>query len=259
MNDKTQGHDQYFSKLVARTLRVLESIKTSLHPASLTEITSWVGSGKSSVFRILYTLEAGGYVERNGEGRYSLPVGSRQLLHSLFQTRVIQAALPEMNHLRRDFAETVNLAVLFDNHIEVVAVVESARRLRSSTSVGLIVAPHSTSLGKSIVAYQPTAGQENLLNAYGLHAFTDKTITNEIELMGEFERVRGRGYSRDMEETATGNCSLGTPIISGEGEVRSAVSLSIPMLRLPDDKGQKEMAVALKGAAESISGHLRSA
>lgn len=56
----------------------------------------------------------------------------------------------------------LRLAVLFDNHIEVVAVIESPDLIKMSQTVGRIIPPHASSLGKALTAFQPEAVQERL-------------------------------------------------------------------------------------------------
>src|SRR5574341_1041703 len=89
-----------------------------------------------------------------------------------------QIAMPCMKELSREFRETVSLAFLFENHIEVVEVVESPQKVQMGNVVGGVIPPHASSLGKSITAHQPEGRREKLLRAYGICQFTPGTITD---------------------------------------------------------------------------------
>ena len=62
--------DRYFSKDIGQALSILEIFNHISDPVSLSEITRKTGLPKSSVFRILHTLEVSDYVQRDGSDRY---------------------------------------------------------------------------------------------------------------------------------------------------------------------------------------------
>lgn len=252
-----QQKDKYFSKVVGKALDLLEILKRGGTPLSLNELTLQVGLAKSSVFRILHTLEVAGYLERNEAGHYILSPDVRPLVPAYLQTKLMEAAVPRMRELNRRFSETVSLAILFNNHIEVVAVEESSRLIRMGNTVGRIIPPHASSMGKSITAHQPEERRRQLLRSYGLHTFTDKTIVDENELKRELERVRSRGFSTDQEESANEGCCFGVPIFGKGEEAIGAISISIPKTRVPQGAQQKELIAALQKAAREIGEELK--
>ena len=228
---------KYFSKVIGKAVDVLEILKRSSRPQSLNAISQRMGMAKSSAFRILHTLEAAGYLEKNGGGNYSLSVELRQLVPTYLLNRLVKVAIPGMRGLRREIGETVSLAVLFDNHIEVVAVLESSHMIRMGNTVGRIIPPHASSLGKSITASQSEERRDKLLRSYGLHRFTESTITDESELKSEFERIRERGYATEKEESTPDGFCFGAPVWYEE-RVIAAISLAFPEMRLPAKKDQ---------------------
>jgi len=145
------------------------------------------------------------------------------------------------------------MGVLFDNHIEVVAVVESPKLIRMGNTVGRIIPPHASSIGKSIAAFQTETRTEELLRSYGLTRFTSKTITDEIELKAEFEKIRKKGVSFDREETTEMGTCVGVPIRIGD-QVLASMSLSIPNSRMPKGEELQQIVEALKAKAAEIGG-----
>lgn len=251
VSDKIQKQDKYFSKVIGKALDVLEILKTSPRPLTLKELTQRVGLVKSSVFRILHTLEVAGYVVREPSGAYRIASRAGFLVSGELLNRLLRVATPLMKQLSSEIGETVSLAALFENHIEVVAVVESSQLIRMSNTVGRIIPPHASSLGKSIAAHQSQDRCEQLLRSFGLYRFTPKTVTDETELKQEFGEIRRRGYSIDREESTSEGWCFGAPIFDPSEQVFAALSVSLPKLRL---KGNEEKLIqGIRRTARAIS------
>jgi IclR family acetate operon transcriptional repressor len=209
---------------------------------------------KSSAFRILQTLEIAGYLQRIDGDRFIL-TPCATMIPDRRVSRVVEAARPWMRRLSQEFSETVSLALLFDNHVEVAAVIESPQRVHMGNIVGGLIPPNASSLGKCITAYQSEERREKLLRSFGVLRFTPNTIVNEVELHKEFELVRERGYATDIEESTLGGCCLSSPIFGEGGDVIAAVSVSMPKMRFTN---QDRLVAAVRDAAEAITLRLQS-
>jgi IclR family acetate operon transcriptional repressor len=247
---KAPAAGQYYSKVVGKALATLDTVRAAGEPLSLNELTLRVGLAKTSIFRILHTLEAAGYLERDAAGLYLAPAAQRRSAPGDLQPRLVETALPRLKALAREFGETASVAMRFENHIEVVATIESPQLVRMGNTVGRILPPHASSLGKAITAFQPEDRRESLVRSYGLHRFTAHTITDEIELRQEWERVRAAGHSLDAEESALEGCCFGAPVLGRDGTAIAAVSLSMPKMRLGPDTGQRVVAALRRAAGE---------
>ncbi len=243
--------DRYYAKVVGKALAALDEIRAAPAPLALNEITRRLGLAKTSVFRILHTLEVAGYIERDPAGRYQVtaslgPASGRR-------ERLLSAAAGPMKALHREFSETVSLAMLFDHHIEVVATIESPQLVRMGNIVGRILPPHASSLGKAVTAFQDDTRRESLLRSYGVHRFTAHTLVDERELKDEFDRIRRDGYSLDAEESALEGCCFGAPIRDASGAVYGALSLSMPKSRMKPAALRPRVIAAVRRAADRIS------
>jgi len=242
--------DKYYSKVIGRALEILAVLRKSDAPLGLAELASHVGLAKSSVFRLLHTLEVSSYIERTGEGAYRLSADLRAWGDGKRVTDLVDAALPPMRTLSREFGETITLAMHFDNRIEVVATLDSPQLIRMANTVGRILPPHASSLGKAITAHQPDDVTERLRRSYGNHRFTEHSITDEVALKQEYELIRAQGYSTDAEESVLEGCCFGAPISGPDDVVLAAISLSLPKMRLRDKAMQKRIVAAVRDAAE---------
>ncbi len=245
--------DKYYSKVIGRALDILAVLRKHEHPMGLAEIASHVGLAKSSAFRLLHTLEVSSYVERTADGGYGLAADLRMWGDGKRVTDLVDAALPHLRTLSREFGETITLAMHFDNRIEVVATLDSPHLIRMANTVGRILPPHASSLGKAITAHLPDDVVERLRRSYGNHRFTAHTITDEVALKQEYEAIRRQGYSLDVEESVLEGCCFGAPVNAPDGMAIAALSLSLPKMRLSDKAMQKGIIAAVRDAAAQTS------
>ncbi len=245
--------DKYFSKVIGKALDVIAILRSDAEPLPLMELALRLDLAKSSVFRILHTLEVSGYVERDSAGRYSVAAELRDWAPGRVRVSLVSATMPALRELSREFCETVTLAMYFENRIEVVATVESPHLIRMGNTVGRIVPPHASSLGKAITAFQREDVRDRLIRGYGIHRFTEHTITDEMELKREFERIKARGYSTDTDESVVEGMCFGVPILTAQGDALAAISLSSPKMRMRDEQLQKRVVAALRRAADGVS------
>lgn len=248
--------DRYFCRAISKALEVLEILKRSSQPLALHQLTAKVALTKSSLFRILHTLETAGYVERAADGRYMITIDRRPLIPTSLLTRLLRIADPHLKELTRQFRESTALGVLFDNHIEVMLVSESPEVVRMANTPGRILQPHASSIGKSIAAYQTEERRERLLRSYGILRMTPNTITDETRLRDELLRVRELGYALDSEETTLDGQCFGCPIVMAGGEVLAAISLSLPVTRAGSEERKQQLIDGVVRTAHAISREL---
>src|SRR4051794_17465762 len=129
--------EPYQVNVVLKALDVLESI-AGRESMGLTELSLETGSNKASVYRILATLEARGFVTKDADSR-RYQVGPRlvaiasQIVDAIDIVRVTRPALEE---LREEFKETINLAALIDGSVEYLEVLEGRGSLRMAARRG---------------------------------------------------------------------------------------------------------------------------
>lgn len=251
-----RGKDQYFSRAVAKALEALEVLQAGDGPMALNEVAQRLELSKTSAFRLLRTLEVSGCLAASEGGKYALAPGVHAVVSTQTVARLRRAAIPRLQHLSRQLQETTSLAALFDNRIEVIAVVESPQQIRMSNVVGHILPPHASSLGKAITAFQTEERREKLLRSYGMYRFTDRTITDRAELEQEFARAREQRFAIDLEESVCDGHCFAVPIFGSAGDVGAAVSLSLPMARERDADHREAILEALRAMADQIAADL---
>jgi IclR family acetate operon transcriptional repressor len=220
------------SRALAKGLMLLDHLAAKGKPLSLGELADAAGLGKPSTLRILSTLQMMGWLSRDSGDNYCLDREWPNVSNQSWLRRLGAAALPEMRKLNTDFAETITLAAIFEDHMRVVEVLDSPQVIRMANYKGRILPPYASSLGKAITAFQNPTRTAVLLQIYGSYQFTEKTVTDPRAIQAEMAQVRKLGYSCDEEETVIGGVCFGAPIRSADGSVAAAMSISQPKQRL---------------------------
>jgi len=244
---------QYLSRAVSKSLEILELLQARQAPLQLNEVARHVKLSKTSAFRLLCTLQASGYLTQQEAGSYDLVPEVRRIVSSRFLIRLLKIATPLMTELGRQLHETINLAALFENRVEVIAVEESQEVIRMTNVIGHILPPNASSLGKVITAFLPQERRERLIRSYGLYRFTEHTITERNQLQREFDKARELGFAADREESVADGYCFAVPIRAPNGDVPAGISVSLPKLRIRNAEQEELFAKALKATAAKIS------
>lgn len=239
---------------VDRALLLLELLAQAGGRLPITELAQRSALSLGTVHRLLSSLAARGYVRQDPERRYAL--GTALLPLGDAATRLLGSwALPFLTQLAEQCGETSNLAVLEDDHVVYLAQAPGRHRMRMFTEVGRRVLPHSTAVGKVLLAWQDEDHVRRLLTRTGLPARTPRTLTSLAAFARELETVRERGWAVDDEEEEPGVRCLAVPVGPGPGAV-VAVSVSAPASRLTC--GQPDVVAALRRVAGELAGSLAS-
>jgi IclR family transcriptional regulator, acetate operon repressor len=221
----------YSIRAVERVCDLLDLVQRAPGGVGLADVVAATGLPKSSAFRYLATLEDRRYVERDPvDGHYRAGSGFLPL-----QTRgldvLVERARPLLEAVRDRFGETVNLAVLDGNRTSYAEIVESPRSMRLAARKGDRDPLHCTAVGKAIATMLPAERLRAILEAEGMPARTETTITDIDTYLGEIELTRDRGYAIDDRENEPDGRCVAVPL--GDPHVLAAVSLSAPAARFP--------------------------
>jgi IclR family acetate operon transcriptional repressor len=239
---------------VARAISVLTAFEDS-EQLSLAELAAHTKLPKPTVFRLALTLENAGFLSRSQEG-HLFSLGPRLVsVARLVLTRGLPAtARPYMQALARTYGYTVNLAVLDDDEMLFIDVIESRSNLRMVSGIGTREPFHADAVGKAVVAELDAAELEALLSRRPLRALTPSTITSRAQLEAELQEVRERGYATDHGESQPGAHCVAAPIVGRHGVV-GGISLSAAADQLPEEDFPL-VGAAVREATDAISAAL---
>jgi DNA-binding IclR family transcriptional regulator len=222
---------------VERAIAILKSFSIERPERGVGELGRELGLHKSTVSRLMQTLERGRLLARNPETkRYRLGldlIGLASQVVSFMDIR--EVARPFLRQLAEDCQESVNLVVLEDGQVvNLEQFIPEARQVKDIGRVGRRMCAHCTAAGKVMLAYLSSANLDKVLVGE-LLKFTVNTITDPDKLRQELVQARERGYALAREELEDGLNAIAAPIYDHSGQAVAAVSISGPAYRVPPD------------------------
>jgi IclR family acetate operon transcriptional repressor len=233
-----------------RAFVILETMADAGGVISLSQLAANAGLPLPTIHRLVRTLVDLGYVRQEASRQYSL--GPRLIRLGETTSRMLgRWARPHMERVAQELGESVNLALLDGDQVVYVGqVMASQNSMRMFTEVGRRVLPHSTGVGKVIMAEMDPEEVGALLARTGMPARTEHTITTPEAMAAELQAVRERGYALDEGEQEVGVRCVAVAV--PDVPQRLALSVSGPLPRMTDDFVQRATG-PLRRAAEDIS------
>lgn len=222
---------------VERAAAVLRSFTDADAELGVTTISGRLGLHKSTVSRLLSTLEHAGFVEQNPQtGKYRLGLGLITLAGvALERMDLRRIAQPFLEDLAEFTQETINITVLDRDECVNIERVASPQPIRHAGWLGRRTPLHCTATGKVLLAYMTPEERYAVLPS-SLPRFTERTITHRPTLEKALQAVREQGYGIAHEELEEGLSAIAAPIFDHAGQVDATVSISGPTYRIGPGK-----------------------
>jgi DNA-binding IclR family transcriptional regulator len=228
------------SQTLDRGLQVLEAVARAGDPLTVAEAAASVGLDRTVAHRLVATLAARGYLQRDAGGGYRLGPTCLALAPAITDLRT--TARPFLEELGSATGETVHVVVLSGREVVFLDGIESVHALRVGSRTGRVLPAHATSVGKALLAALPPEQ---------FRALYERADALERQLAA----VRECGYATNRGESENGVGSIGVAVRNPAGEPRAALSVAMPLERW-SEAGQEQAACVLKSAAVALGAHL---
>ncbi len=240
-------------KSLMKALRVLDTLGDCPGGLGITDLSAALNAPKSTVHRLVSTLEAAKYVVFDPPtSKYSL--GNRvaklgeQLNH---QSSLLTFAMPMLEQLTRECHEASHLAIMQGTEVVYVSHEESKEPVRISFGMGHRAPAHCTALGKAFLAELTDSDILMLYkNRKRLDGLTPRTKRSLRELLAELAIVRKEGIAYDNEEYMTGLRCMAAPIRDFSSRIVAATSLSMFKHKMTAERRDFFKEALMRGSAE---------
>jgi DNA-binding IclR family transcriptional regulator len=203
-------------------------------PMSLTELMDATGMPRATPHRLAIALCAHRLLARDSEGRF---VGGARLaeLAAAAPDSLVTVAAPVLAWVRDETGESEQLYRVDGQQRVCVAVAERATGLRTTVPIGSRLPLTAGSGAQVLCAWRTDAAMADLLADA---QFTARTLAE----------VRKRGWAQSIAQREAGVASVSAPVLSANGEVVAALSISGPIERLGRNPGAHAAPVLITGA-----------
>ncbi|PKG23299.1 IclR family transcriptional regulator [Niallia nealsonii] len=220
---------------------------------SFNEIIQLTGTPKTSVHRMLGSLEDMGFLDKDEDNLYSLGLlflQFGQLVADRLDVREI--ALPVMKKLRDETEEAVNLIIKDGDEAMYVEKLDSTHPVRLYTAVGRRSPLYAGACPRIILAFFPKEEQEQYLKIVDFKAYASGTITDVDKLRLVLEETRQAGYAISKSELEDHTTAIAAPIFNHKGQVVGGLSLAGPDIRFQAER-LPEFIKKVKKHAQEVS------
>lgn len=222
---------------VNRAFAILRAVADNPQGIGVSELARRMNLHKSTVSRLLSTLEGEDAVERlpNNNG-FRIGAGLISLIPTAHHTQHLADLLsPFVHQLAEITGESVGLSVLNDLGSITAFQVPSRHTVQVQDSTGIVFPLHVTSSGKHYLANLTEVKLRSYLSK-SLEKYTPKSITEPARLRERLVRIRRQGYDWTYDEFEEGLVACSAPIFNNMGRVVATLFITAPSFRFPADK-----------------------
>lgn len=241
----------YSVKSVKNALDVLEILAEYEYGVQLGELASKLDLTLNSTFRIMKTLCEKGLVEHDQQqGLYRLGVYSATLAQKLLKSiSVVSYAHPVLEELVRRHDESAYMAVIQDNEVLFLDMVDCGQSIKTTSMMGRRVPFFTNAAGKVMRALDSRDLLEKLLKKSGRR----KELPDLDDLDAELQEIRTRGVAIDRGGLGEGIISVAVAVRDYAGKVVGAITVIGPSFRLLSDRLETEIIPSMLQEAEMLS------
>jgi IclR family transcriptional regulator, KDG regulon repressor len=224
------------SQTLARGLKLLDLVANGNEGVAVRDLVEKMGLPRSIVQRLLYTLEAEGYLERHpSQVGYRLAIKLWTLGCAAIQRGgVREIARPFLEQIANSTNEVTKLGILDGDEVVYLDKVDCDRAVRAFVPIGGRAPAHAVATGKAILAFLPGAPKQR------------------EELAAEFKQIRKRGFAVNRGEWEEGVSAIAAPIFEGQGRAIASIGVVLPSTRFTTAKASA-LGRQIAAAAAEIS------
>lgn len=254
MNQKTSQTPPVL--VLVKAMNILSAFTFMESTHTLSSLSEKLNMPKSSVHRILCTLQAGGYVTCDPAGNYELGLvileSAAVVLHTMDYRDM---AKPYLHQLAKDLGETIYLSSLSGSNIIYLDEIQGFQYVDLGTRIGTSTPVFYPAMGRVQLSQYSREQYDQIIADHPLTARTSKTIVDPDELWDKLCTISEQGYAFDGEEFETGICCVAAPIRNYLGSIIAAFGISAPSARL-NEKTLQNFLPAILSASDAISSKL---
>lgn len=214
------------NKTVVRSMDIL-NLFIEHEQLTFQEIIDLSGIPKTSVYRMLKSLEEMAFLEKGEDNYYRLG-----LLFLKFGTLVSdrldlrQIAYPIMKELHVDVEEAVNLIILQDEEAMYIEKIDKKQKVRLYTGVGRKAPLYAGACSRVILSFMDDQSVKEYIQNTTLQPYAEGTITDKQKLYQSIEETRKKGYTISYAELQNHSAAVAAPIFDCTGKVIAGLSVA---------------------------------
>ncbi len=246
--------DRYTVPGLERGLRILCEFSRREPSLTAPELARRLGVPRSTVFRLLVTLEQMGFVERTPDGRaYRLGLAVLRLgFEYLGSLDIVELGRPLLERLRDETDYAASLVVRDGRDIVYLQRAAPHSPFATTVTIGTRLPAHATVLGHVLLGDLSLSALRTLYPEARLEGTGANTPTDTDALFELVQQTRQRGYVLAEGFFEAQISTVAAPVLDENGHVVAAIGLTVPGGRVPEER-QAGLVAQVCGVATQLS------
>ena len=246
---------EYRVEALAKGLRLLSLFDEQRPTWRVSDLAAATGLPMPTVYRVVMTLTAEGYLDHLPGGDYRPGVRTLTLgTAALRSLDLVALATPKLQRLGQTTGETVNLAVLTGDRVLYLVRLRNSDLVTANIQVGSTLPAVHTSIGKLLLAYLDEADlRARVTEASFPEQHGPNAKVSLDELRQELAQIREQGWAMQDEELAHGLRSVAGPITGSGGRIVAGVNLAVQARDWSSQRIVRELKPVVLAACTEIS------
>lgn len=221
--------ERYLVPGLARGVEILRMFSRDRHRITAPEMARELGIPRSTVFRLVQTLEHLGLLESDDGGHgHRLGVGLLGLgFEYVASLDITEVGRSELEALRDATGYASHIVVRDGTDVIVILKVPGRSAFSGSLNVGARLPAHATVLGRVLLADLASETVRDLYRDRSLGTFSDQTPGDIDALLNLLAQDRARGYAVSQSFFESGISSVAAPIRDHSGNVIAAINVTV--------------------------------
>lgn len=227
-----------YGTVLIKAAKILDCLAETTGDITLKQVADLSGLTTSTALKILDTLILIGYVTRNEKSKtyylgpsivkYSQVYSSNSMLKNI--------AEPSLEKLQLEVDETIHLGMSNNNELIYIDKLEPKEKsIYMSSKVGARKPLYSTGMGKVFLSAYNDEELDHYFKTVPLQAYTENTITNKFLMKKELQKIKETNIAYDDEEMEEDCYCIAMPIMTKQGRIEGAFSVSMPKFRVNEE------------------------
>lgn len=214
------------NKTVVRSMDIVNLFNDHAE-LSFQEIIDFSSIPKTSVYRMLMSLEEMGFLEKGIDSKYRLGLLFLKFGH-LVSSRldIRQVAYPIMENLHNDVKEAINLIIKQGDEAIYIEKIDRNQKVRLYTAIGRRSPLYAGACSRVILSYLPEPEITAYMESIELEPFAMGTITDKKLLHDTIRQAKKDGYTLSNSELENHTSAIAAPIFDVKGNVVAGLSIA---------------------------------
>ncbi len=224
-------------RAVDRALDILLCFTREEPTRSLTQIAETIQMSKTTVHRLLATLESKRFITRDKvTGFYRLGFRFIEMASLVLQDVDLHRwARPYLKNLSEECGETVDLSILDGSHVMYLDVIESPQRVKIAAAIGQRLPALYTASGKALLAFMPEDQVRSIIER-NMAENTNRQNISLSDIQRDLQLTVERGYAIAKQEYEEDINAVAAPIFDVNNQPIASIAIVGPSFRFTEDR-----------------------